>query len=95
MLLVTTGYSVPEVAQMCSCDSSLVRRVRRRLHNPFPAQTNDAAHAAMREEIRALKATVEKLTAQVSYLMGKARPSSVQTPASRPSSMQTARIHTA
>ena len=93
MLLVTTGYSVPEVAQMCSCDSSLVRRVRRRLHNPFPAQTNDAAHAAMREEIRALKAAVEKLTGQVSYLM--ARPSSVQTPASRPSSMQTARIHTA
>ena len=93
MLLVTTGYSVPEVAQMCSCDSSLVRRVRRRLHNPFPAQTNDAAHAAMREEIRALKATVEKLTAQVSYLM--ARTSSVQTPANRPSSVQTARRHSA
>ena len=91
--LETTREDVREIAQACGCDPSLVRRVRRRLRIPFPAQTNQAEHGALREENRALRAEVEKLKAQVAYLLAERLRADVPSPlkTNRPYSVRTRR----
>ena len=71
ILLKTSGYKPAEIAEICKCDVSLVRRLRRLARLPFDRQSLAARVAVLEVENREMWAIIRKQDERQRWVEGK------------------------